>query len=381
MKRAFVCAVCLCVTVVACFSGCAAPTSGKVQSGSKPKPVQADDAENSCLSYISREMMSDGGVFTNNITASKSEKLASGQEVLSESEGLMLNYYAASADRGNFDKTLDFIKSKLDSGTIISYRLREDGSRFPVNASVDDLRILRGLLEGAETFSEPAYTELCGQYEDRLFDTNVKNNLLLDYYDESSKSAGSLCTLCYSDLKTMSMLSKSDKRWIKIEKRMSGIVLGGYMGNAFPLFRMQYLPDTDSYTSGNIGMTEALITALHLSEVGKCPPETVNWLIKEISDGAVYGEYTEQGQAATKVESTSIYALCVLLGISENKPELVRAATGKLSALQITDKSLDLYGAFADTATGKAYSFDNLMALTALHAQTQYFAANEGDAK
>lgn len=381
MKKAFVSAVCILLTALLCLNGCSFPTREKQPKASETVPAKAEDAEAACLKFIMSDMESGGGVYTNNITDAASKELASGHEVLSESEGLMLNYYAAASNRAEYDRTLDFIKNKLDSGVIISYRLREDDSRFSVNASVDDLRILRGLYAGAEAFSEPEYNTLCGQYAARLYKTNVKNNLLLDYYDENLKSAGSLCTLCYSDLKTINILAKSDKQWKKVEKRMSGIVMGGYLGNEFPFFRMQYTPDTDSYISGNIRMTEALITALHLSEVGKCPHETVNWLIKELSRGAIYGEYTEQGQAATKVESTSIYALCVLLGISENKPGLVRAAKDKLCSFQITDTNSSLYGAFADLSTGKAYSFDNLMALTALHAQTQYFTENAGDAK
>lgn len=379
MKRAVLSGVCLCVAFAVCLSGCSAKTAAKAPENRKPLPVQTDSAEASCLSFVEREMMSDGGVFTNNHAGASNGNFASGHEVLSESEGLMLNYYALAGKRTDYDGILDFIKNKLDTGTIISYRLRENGGRYPVNAAVDDLRILRGLSEGSEAFSEPEYSGLCRQYTGRLYKTNVKNNLLLDCYDENQKSAGSLCTLCYTDLKTINMLGKNDKRWIKVEKRMSAIVQGGYLGNEFPLFRMQYLPDSDSYSSGNIQMTEALITALHLSEVGKCPHETLDWLTKELSVAAIYAEYTDKGQTVTKVESTSIYALCVLLGISENKPELVKAAYSKLCSFQITDKNSDLYGAFADVNTGKAYSFDNLMALNALQAQTMFEATNEGE--
>lgn len=173
MKRAFFSTICLCAMCFACFSGFASPTVSTAAEVGQSSPLQAGDAETSCLSFVQREMAGDAGVYTNNISGKASGELASGHEVLSESEGLMLCYYASSSDREQFAKTLAFVQSKLDSGTIISYRLRENKSRFSVNASVDDLRILRGLLEGSEAFSEPDHKALCVQYAERLYKTNV----------------------------------------------------------------------------------------------------------------------------------------------------------------------------------------------------------------
>lgn len=392
MKKYFLSILCLFTAFIFCFSGCTFSAEGTVSQTGEPAPskaeakkydsVKAKEAEASCLSFVSRMLTRDGGICTNNIGAEGSEELASGREVLSESEGLMLCYYAAASDREQFEKPLSFIKSKLDSGTIISYRLREDGSRFSVNATVDDLRILRGLTRGASEFSEPDYQALCGSYAERLYSTNVEDNLLLDFYDEASKSAGRACTLCYSDFKTMELIGEHDNRWLKVENKMLEIAEAGYISDEFPFFRKNFEPAKKQYSDTDINMVEALLTALHLSEVGKCPSETVRWLQDALSSGgSVCGEYTEHGKPSTKVESTAVYALCSLLGISENKPELVFAAMDKLYALQITDTQSELYGAFADAATGTAYSFDNLMALTAMRAQDEYFTASEGGAE
>jgi hypothetical protein len=201
MKRYFTSILCLITAFIFCFSACvpfsensvsqtAKPTHPKSEEAKNYDPEKSEAAETSCLSFVSRILIDSGGICTNNIYAAGSNELASGCEVLSESEGLMLCYYAAASDRQQFEKTLTFIKSKLDSGKIISYRLREDGSRYSVNASVDDLRILRGLTEGSSDFSEPDYLELCGSYAKRFYSTNVEDNLLLDFYDEASGRAG-----------------------------------------------------------------------------------------------------------------------------------------------------------------------------------------------
>jgi hypothetical protein len=190
---------------------------------------------------------------------------------------------------------------------------------------------------------------------------------------------GGQCTLCYSDFKTMERLGEQDSRWLKVEKRMLAVVNDGYISNEFPFYKKNFQPDKKQYSDTKINMVEALLTALHLSEVDKCPPETVTWLQEKLnSGGSIYGEYTEHGKPSTKVESTAVYALCALIGISERRSDIVLAAMDKLYALQITDKQSELYGAFADAASGTAYSFDNLMALTALRAQNEYFTTNKG---
>ena len=359
----------------------AALLAGCTQSGGVLRTVPpVGEGEAACLAFVQEKLTGDGGIHTNYLRGSQSGELAAGHEVLSESQGLMLLYYAATADRWWFETTLAFVQEKLDSGTLLSYRIGEDGAPFPLNASVDDLRIIHGLLEGAAVFSEPDYRRLGSLYAGRLYQTNVENDILLDFYDETYQIAGRVSTLCFADLQTMQQLGKRDKRWKKVEKKMRQILLDGYLGDAFPFFETRYLPDAGSYSSERVRMVEALLTALHLSQVEACPPQTLRWLEESLPDGAVFGEYTIEGEPASAVESTAVYALCALLGISENSPALVQAAVSKLSAFQVTDPQSKLYGAFANAATKEAFSFDNLMALSALRAQAEFYAINgKGD--
>lgn len=376
MKQDFLRIVSLTAAVCLVCTGCTGWT-GISSAAPALLPAQTDSAEQSCLEFVQRHMTGDG-VYTSLLEEENLEDLATGREVLSESQGLMLRYYADLSNREEYAASVSFLKDRLDTGAILSYRVKPDGFRFPVNAAVDDLRILRGLLEGAEAFSEPEYASLCGIYADRLYKTNVKDGLLLDFYDETYGTAGNLCTLCYSDFKTMELLGAKDRRWLTVEENMLGVVLAGYLDDDFPFFRTRYLPEEDIYSEGNLRTVEFLLTALHLSEIGRCPETTTRWLKDALAAGAVYGEYTQAGEATTEIQSTAIYALCVLLGVSEGEPELVRAAMERLLSFQITDPASTLYGAFADERSGQAYSFDNLMALTAMRAQAEYLAEGEG---
>lgn len=359
------------------LSGCGQQAESAPNENAVIVPAPAGTAEQACLSFVQTQLTVQGGIYTNYLSGSAQGALAGGHEVLGESQGLMLRYYAAIADAHGFSQTLGFITRTLDTDALLSYRAREDGSPYAINASIDDLRILRGLLEGARVFSNPAYQALCENWAKRLYQTNVQDGMLLDCYDETLVFAGSVSTLCFSDLETLRLLGKVDRRWGNVEKNMRRILQRGYLGDDFPFYQTRYNLESQAYETEHVNMVEALLTALHLSEVGEGSPATLRWVKTALAQGAIYGAYTPQGIPVNQIESTAIYALCALLGDAESDQALVNAAIEKLRTLQITDKQSALYGAFADAATQQAYSFDNLMALVALRAQAQKAASNE----
>lgn len=363
------------VTAALLLSGCGQNTEEFSTRGALMPPAPVGTAEAACLTFVQTRLTAQGGVYTNYLSGSSQGVLAEGHEVLSESQGLMLRYYAATADEQGFAQTLGFITDTLDTGALLAYRTREDGSPYAANAAVDDLRVLRGLLEGARVFSDPGYRALCEGWARRLYDTNVRDDLLLDCYDGALAFAGPVSTLCFSDLETMRLLGNSDKRWNRVEKNMRAILKKGYLGDDFPFYQTRYRFDAKSYETERVGTVEALLTALHLSQVGEGSPATLRWVKAALAQGGVVGAYTPQGAPASEIESTAIYALCALLGEAEGDGALIDAAVERLRAFQVTDPQSALYGAFANAATQQAYSFDNLMALAALRAQARYAAS------
>ncbi len=337
----------------------------------------APPGEALCLKFVQEKLTGeDGGVHTNFLPGEPGGELAAGHEVLLESQGLLMRYYARTGDRDRFSRAFDFVREELDSGEILSYRLDGEGRRYPVNAAVDDLRVLRALLEGEERFRERSFGEQARQYAARLYSTNVQDGLLLDLYDESYKQAGRSCTLCYADLGTMHLLGRSDRRWEKAAGQMERVVAGGFLGEAFPFFHSRYLPDEGGYETDTVHMAEGLLTVLHLAEVNACPPETLRWLRDTLAGGPIYGEYTPVGEPVVDFESTAVYALCVRIGYESGDKELARLAMERLSALQVGDEASPVYGAFADPQSLAAYSFDNLNALLALRAWAEWEAGS-----
>ena len=326
------------------------------------------NAQELCLSFVEEKLQSAGGVFTNYLPQKEAGQLASGHSVLSESQGLMLSYYARTRNQYMADMVLGFIQDRLDTGRILSYRLNEDGRLYPVNAAVDDLRLAGALLEAADVFDRPGYRDQAAFYAKRLYETNVRGQMLADFYDEQLNKTYGYATLCYSDLYAMRALSAYDSRWLPVMENMQAIVLGGYLGDAFPFYQTRFHLESRRYETDNVSMVESLLTAYHLSAAGSCPKQTPEYLKDALRSGKLYSEYDLEGNPLSDTESTAIYALCALIGASERDAELYQAAIGRMLLFQVTDPDSPVYGAFADAKTLKAYSFDNLMALLALEA-------------
>ena len=330
--------------------------------------AKAISSEELCLSFLEKNMMAAGGVFTNYLTSDKVSELAAGHSVLLESQGLILSYYADKGSMDKADKTLAFIKEKLDSGKILSYRLNEDGYRYSVNAAVDDLRVILAMLDAADSFSRKDYREQAAVYANRLYETNVKDNALMDFYDEQYGVANAFSTLCYPDLFAMQQMASLDERWTPVAQKMQSLMLGGYLGDAFPMYQTRYNWESKAYETERINMVESLLTMYHLSLVKICPKMSLDYLKNTIRNGKLYAVYNTDGIKQSDMESTAVYALCALIAASEKDEELYRTAIECMLHFQVTDEKSLVYGAFADAETLSAYSFDNLMALLALKA-------------
>jgi hypothetical protein len=321
-----------------------------------------------CQNFVEQKLQKEGGVFTNYLPAEGNGDLAAGHCVLSESQGLMLAYYVHTGSKDMAAKTIAFVQNHLDTGSILSYLLDENKQPYPVNAAVDDLRLIGAMLSAADAFAQQDYREQAVSYARRLYGTNVRSQTLADFYDLQYEQAGGYATLCYSDFSAMNAISAYDDRWIPVAENMRNLVLGGYLGDAFPFFQTRYNMDTQSYESENVPMVESLLTAYHLSNISSCPKQTLAYLKKTLESGKLYSLYDFSGNPRSDAESTAIYALCALIGAGQNDAELYHDAIRHMLPFQVMDVSSPVYGAFADAQTLKTYSFDNLMALLALEA-------------
>lgn len=331
-----------------------------------PKTLAEDEA--ACYQFIQDNMLVDGGVLTNYHKKPLSEELATGNEVLSESQGLLLNYTANIADKAVFDEVYQFTKKHLDKDKIFVYRYNPEVGKkegYSINAAVDDLRIIKALFTAGEVFSDKKLTKAGEKYADRFYQSNVENDRLYDFYDTEHFMKNDFITLCYLDLEAITMIASTDKRYLAVYDNSLDILEGGYISDDFPMFMTRYNYSKNQYEVPNdINMIESVLTALNLAYADKCPPTTIDFLKQELEKGRVYASYKIDGTPKKTFESTAIYALCALLAQEIHDEQMYEKSIELMKQFMVTNKGSDLYGAFGDK--NNVYSFDNLMALTAL---------------
>lgn len=206
-----------------------------------------DEGRATLEAFIADRMTGRYGIYTNLIDTAQDGTAASGHEILSESAGLLMRYYALSGRRDSFETSWNQARAVFDMDASFSYRYSPlSDRRYPVNAAVDDLRIIRALYEAGASFKDAAYTSEADRYGQRFYAYNVKDGRLYDFYDETHKTTNDFLTLCDIDLKTLGMLSlpENDKKRLLENARRKAE--GGYLGDAFPFYETRY-----DYGKGN----------------------------------------------------------------------------------------------------------------------------------
>ncbi|WP_019914776.1 hypothetical protein [Paenibacillus sp. HW567] len=316
--------------------------------------------------FINKQLTGPYGVYTNLLETDESGEAASGHEILSESASLLMRTAVLEGSKEQFAARWTLAKQTFDMEGGFSYRYSPKlQKQYPVNAAVDDLRLIGALYGAGQAFKEPGYTAEADKYGKRFYDNNVKSGYMYDFYDNVYKTTNKFVTLCYIDLSVLRNLA------IPIEKRnlllhnMGGILEEGYLSDAFPFYETRFDYDTGTYGSEGINTVESLLSILHLAELNRQKPASISYIKEQVAAGTLYGQYTRDGKPLNDIRSTAIYALAAMIGAEVGDGALYQAGIERMNEFRVTDAGSPLYGGFGDTGTGQAYSFDNLMALLA----------------
>lgn len=340
----------------------------------RPEEVQREPVpeQQQLLYFIETQLMGPYGVYTNLQETGESAEVATGHEVLSESASLMMETAVRMGDQELFDRQWALARRTFDMEGGFSYRFSpKQEKRYPVNAAVDDLRMIGALYEAGQHFGKPEYTEEAEQYGIRFYKNNVKNGYIYDIYDNFYKVVNEFVTLCYIDLGVVQNLSISSELKESLSHNMTGILEEGYLSDAFPFYETRYDYSTKQYSSEGINTVESLLTILHLAELGLEKPASLRYITEQVEAGTLYGKYTRDGQPMNDVRSTAIYALTAMIGAELGDSSLYQSSIGRMNEFRVTDEASPLYGGFGDPAAEQAYSFDNLMALLAYSYKAQ----------
>lgn len=314
--------------------------------------------------FIASNLLNDDGGVRTNYLDSESDTPPSGGDVLSESQGLMMLSAAAMEERELFDRLWDYTKSQSTGGSLCAWVTTKDGPSS-VNAAIDDLRIYRALSAAQARWG--SYSKDIKLLAQGLYQYNTDGKNLYDFHDFSLNSTAQRLTLCYADFEALEMLAQEDGKWRTIYKNSLEIVEKGKISADFPLYHSYYDYSTNTYVSDKLNMAEAMVTLLNLSRVSKLDPQSLQWLRARLDEGAIYAQYSTNGRPTLegRYESTAVYALCALIALSQDEPDMARQALSHLEALKIRTSSSKLNGGFGNADGSGIYSFDQCMALLA----------------
>lgn len=316
--------------------------------------------------FIAKQLTGPYGVYTNLLETGESGEAATGHEVLSESASLLMRAAVLAGDKEQFASQWALAGQTFDMEGGFSYRYSPKQQKlYPVNAAVDDLRLIGALYEAGEMFDEPAYTEQADKYSQRFYENNVKEGYMYDFYDRIYKTTNGFITLCYIDLGTLRKLSISSELRGILLHNMDGILEEGYLSDTFPFYETRFDYGTGVYSSDNINTVESLLSILHLAETGRQKPASIRYIKEQVEAGTLYGQYSRDGKPLNEIRSTAIYALAAMIGAEAGDNALYQSGISRMNEFQVRETTSPLFGGFGNTDTGQAYSFDNLMALLA----------------
>lgn len=294
------------------------------------------------------------------------------RDTLSESAGLMMNYCVLSNNHERYDMQFKFLQNHLlEDGRFIKWRM--GGSSINCNAAIDDLRIIRTLLDGYDQWGNKEYYNLAGDLQLNIFKYQVKDRCMYELYDWNSKKAKHTSPLCYLDLYTLDRLSEFNTGWLAVEEKSLSIISDGRISDKSPFFYKYYDFDSGKYVfdeeygkQKGICLTYTLYTVLHLAEVNEDTGYFTEWLKNEIKKGKLYAWYNPLSlKPANSVESTAVYALAAVYAAKNGEKELSERLIEGMMKFLVSDRKSAFYGGFGNSGTRYFHSFDNLTALWA----------------
>ncbi len=317
--------------------------------------------------FVLQAMMNEqGGMYTEYPAEESGSGHPAGKDVLSESQGLLMQYALAADKKELFDRVYRFAKQQMQAEGLFAWYVAE-GEMAGSNAFLDDLRIYGALLEADKKWG--GYEQDALEVGNALLQKNCSKEGFVSFYDFSSKRMGNEISLCYIDLETITQLTQQGN-CPEMLQNMQQILQDGYISDEFPFYYGSYSYESGRYSQESLNMAEAMYTLYHLSKTGDLKESSENWILEQLRNGGIMARYTVDGEIVKDYgyESTGIYALAVLIGLNYKNEEMVTKALSRMEEIRIFDSSSFYNGAFGNIDGTGIYSFDQCVSLLAYQA-------------
>lgn len=287
----------------------------------------------------------------------------SGRDVLSESQGLLMEYAADMGDEALFERAYGYTADALWEDGLLRWYGTESGEPAQVNALLDDLRFLRALDAGNRRFGgyDAPFMEAARAIAEKNIDD--KGNLV-DFYTFSDGSKAGRLTMCYVDGTALELLKRMHPETADSVDRALEILDNAYLGDEFPFYAGFYDYASESYDMGSLNMAEAMITLLHQAERGQLKRASLDWLHRQLAGDGIWARYDIHGNVLPEgaYQSPAVYAIVGLIALECNDTALLTQAVSRMEQFRCFDASSACNGAFASKME-EVSSFDQCTAL------------------
>ena len=308
--------------------------------------------------FVTEHLMTpDGGVQLHAVPQSGAHPR--GQDVLSESQGLIMEYAALTGNAALFKEAYGYVQTNLSEEGLLRWYGSADGEPGQVNALLDDLRILRALDSvegyGTEVFYRAQALARCNL---------DKEGNLVDFYTFSDGSQAHQMSMCYGDFRALDILAREAPQCAQAVEKVRKLVEGAYLGDDFPFYANFYDYEAGRYDEGSLNMAEAMLNLLQQAQAGELKESSLNWIKTAMAGDGIWARYDTKGNVVSgyRYQSAAVYGLVGLIAVEVEDQALLTQAVSRMEQYRCFRKGNDLDGAVASSME-EVSSFDQCVAL------------------
>ena len=313
--------------------------------------------------FINKWLKNKNGLFATNIKDSDviDEDEVQGRETLSETLGLWMEYVLLKGDRKLFEDAYQQLTYYfLLSDGFVHWKLNEEGGSIEsTNALVDDLRIIRALVQASNRWNEPKYKRVAERISIYVTKYNKFENVLTDYYDRHYNYASSTITLSYIDTVALQIMRQFECIQHGIYQKIMGILDTAPLDG--PFYPKSYDVETKQYKyDAQVNLIDQSLVALYRAQSKMTTQAFLDFIKQEIEEkGVIYGKYDRQSRKpVVEYQSPAIYGWLILYSLEMEEEELAEILYRKMTNFRLTHSK---YKGGYCVYQGDTHIFDNLV--------------------
>ncbi|MEH7235359.1 hypothetical protein [Bacillus sp. JJ1562] len=291
--------------------------------------------------------------------------LAKGRESLSESLGLWMQYAIVVDDRKLFEKAhQSLVAYFLEDDGFVYWKLNKLGTnQVYTNALVDDLRMMEALFQAEKKWGRD-YSATAMKIGEFLSENNIRDEVLVDYYDWQNGFSAKSLSLSYIDPVAIESMWERGLLDAKTAERTTGILREAPLKGVF--YPKSYRVEDYRFTD-EVHMVDQALVAYHQAKLGIVAEDFLEFVKKEMMGaGVVYGRYQlVNGQPTVEYESPSVYGFLLMYSVEIGEKELAEKIYRRMASFRNSDKDSPYYGGYSVDKSGNTHAFDNLVPMLA----------------